>query len=235
MKYLGRAGNGSYIKEENVVACSARPPACPRVLARLLPHSIAMWGEPPSLLSLLPSCSAGFACGDQAERAVEDVQPTYEHDGISVWDITPQIKELIKECGMREGFVNVISRHTTTAVMINEYESRLIKDLQSYFLKIAPPDDKYLHNEIHLRPETEEDKRRVLQNNWDINDPNVLEAWRSQEPFNAHSHLLSMMLGNSESIPVSDGKLAIGQWQSVMLVDLDGPRTRTVGIQVFGM
>jgi len=124
--------------------------------------------------------------------------------GISVWDITPQIKELIKECGMREGFVNVISRHTTTAVMINEYESRLIKDLQSYFLKIAPPDDKYLHNEIHLRPETEEDKRRVLQNNWDINDPNVLEAWRSQEPFNAHSHLLSMMLGNSESIPVQN-------------------------------
>ncbi|EKX35539.1 hypothetical protein GUITHDRAFT_79753, partial [Guillardia theta CCMP2712] len=153
---------------------------------------------------------------------------------ISVWDITPEIKELIKTSGMKNGFVNVISRHTTTAVMINEYESRLIKDLKDYFLKIAPPDAKYLHNEIHLRPETQEDKRRVLLNNWDINDPAVLEAWRSQEPFNAHSHLLSMMLGNSESIPVSNGELAIGQWQSVMLVDLDGPRKRTVGIQVFG-
>jgi secondary thiamine-phosphate synthase enzyme len=61
-----------------------------------------------------------------------------------------------------------------------------------------------------------------------------LQRWRDQEPINAHSHLLSMLVGSSESIPVVDGTMVIGQWQSVMLVDLDGPRDRTVGIQLMG-
>ena len=43
-----------------------------------------------------------------------------------------------------------------------------------------------------------------------------------------------MLLGNSESVPVVDGELTIGTWQSVMLVELDGPRTRTVGVQIVG-
>ena len=54
------------------------------------------------------------------------------------------------------------------------------------------------------------------------------------EPINAHSHLGSMLLGSSESIPVVDGALVLGQWQSVMMVDLDGPRDRSVGIQCLG-
>lgn len=87
--------------------------------------------------------------------------------------------------------------------------------------KLAPPDDFYLHNDLHLRESP---------SNW----PGGREAWIEQEPINAHSHLLSMMLGNSESIPIVKGKLALGQWQSVLLVDLDGPRNRTVGIQVMG-
>ena len=44
-----------------------------------------------------------------------------------------------------------------------------------------------------------------------------------------------MLVGNSESIPVVDGELMLGTWQSVMLVELDGPRTRTVGVQVAGV
>ena len=43
-----------------------------------------------------------------------------------------------------------------------------------------------------------------------------------------------MLLGSSESIPVVNGKLCIGQWQSIMLVDLDGPRDRKVGLQALG-
>ena len=61
------------------------------------------------------------------------------------------------------------------------------------------------------------------------------DAWRAQEPENCHSHLLSMLLGNSETIPVVDGELMLGTWQSVMLVELDGPRTRTVGVHVAGV
>lgn len=43
-----------------------------------------------------------------------------------------------------------------------------------------------------------------------------------------------MLLGSSETIPVVDETLVIGQWQSILLVDLDGPRDRTVGIQLIG-
>ena len=43
-----------------------------------------------------------------------------------------------------------------------------------------------------------------------------------------------MLLGSSETIPVVAGALVLGQWQSVMLVDLDGPRDRKVGLQLIG-
>lgn len=56
----------------------------------------------------------------------------------------------------------------------------------------------------------------------------------SQEPENAHSHLLSMVLGNTETVPVSGGEIVTGTWQSIILVELDGPRKRTVGVQVVG-
>uniref|UniRef100_A0A7S1BIQ1 Secondary thiamine-phosphate synthase enzyme n=1 Tax=Corethron hystrix TaxID=216773 RepID=A0A7S1BIQ1_9STRA len=147
--------------------------------------------------------------------------------------------------GMRWAFVVVIPRHTTTAVTINELESRLARDIESWLLRLAPADERshpsvstrgvrYLHNDIDARPEAEEEAERCRENGWDIEDPEVLQRWRDQEPINAHSHLLSMILGSSESIPVVEGKMVIGQWQSVLLLDLDGPRTRTVGVQLTG-
>ena len=150
---------------------------------------------------------------------------------------------------MRNGVVNVISRHTTTAICINELEHRLAQDIKRYFLSLAPPDERsaveststtlpagvrYLHNDIDQRPDGEEEAQRCRDNGWDIDDPVELQKWRDQEPINAHSHLLSMLVGSSESIPVVDGDMVIGQWQSVLLVDLDGPRDRTVGIQFLG-
>jgi len=54
------------------------------------------------------------------------------------------------------------------------------------------------------------------------------------EPENAHSHLIAMLLGSSEVIPILDGELDLGRWQSVMLVELDGPRQRTVSVRLFG-
>lgn len=57
---------------------------------------------------------------------------------------------------MQEGWVNVVSRHTTTAVTLNECESRLMDDVRQFLLKLAPPAYPYLHNDIHLRPATED-------------------------------------------------------------------------------
>lgn len=49
---------------------------------------------------------------------------------------------------------------------------------------------------------------------------------------NAHSHLRAVLLGMSESIPIENGHLVIGTWQSIFLVELDGPRTRTVNVKI---
>jgi secondary thiamine-phosphate synthase enzyme len=48
---------------------------------------------------------------------------------------------------------------------------------------------------------------------------------------NADSHLRALLVGPSETIPVSDGRLETGTWQSVLLVECDGPRSRTVEIR----
>ena len=45
---------------------------------------------------------------------------------------------------------------------------------------------------------------------------------------NADAHLRAMLLGESVSVPIVDGDLALGTWQSVLVVDCDGPRTRSI-------
>ncbi|MGB7445342.1 MAG: secondary thiamine-phosphate synthase enzyme YjbQ [Coleofasciculaceae cyanobacterium] len=129
---------------------------------------------------------------------------------ISINNITPKIVKLLEETKIKNGQVLVFSRHTTTALAINEYEERLLEDIKVYLRKLAPASDKYLHNDLHLR---------------DV---------PPDEPINAHSHLMAITLSTSEVIPIAEGKLALGTWQSVLLLDLDGPRTRTVFVQVSG-
>lgn len=164
---------------------------------------------------------------------------------ISVEDLTSRLNLMLEESGMNQGVITVISRHTTTAITINEREKRLARDMEDYLLRLAPPDERssstakqegvrYHHNDIEKRPDGDEEAQRCRQNGWEIDDSKMLKKWRDQEPINAHSHLLSMLLGSSESIPVVNGEMVIGQWQSILLVDLDGPRDRTVGIQFMG-
>lgn len=130
--------------------------------------------------------------------------------GISIYNITPQILEILKASAIKNGQVLVFSRHTTTALAINEYEERLLEDIKVHLRKLAPESEKYLHNDLHLR----------------VVPPD--------EPMNAHSHLMAMMLNNSEVIPVVDGELGLGTWQSILFFDLDGPRKRTVLVQISG-
>ncbi|NEO15860.1 MULTISPECIES: secondary thiamine-phosphate synthase enzyme YjbQ [unclassified Moorena] len=132
------------------------------------------------------------------------------HESIAIYNITDYISKFIEVTGLKNGHALVFSRHTTTALAINEYEERLLEDIKVHLDKLAPKDGKYLHNDLHLR----------------IVPPD--------EPINAHSHLMAMMLNNSEYIPIIDGQLALGTYQSVLFVELDGPRDRTVLIQVSG-
>ena len=52
---------------------------------------------------------------------------------------------------------------------------------------------------------------------------------------NGHAHCRHLFLGASEAIPIVDGRAALGRWQRVFLVELDGPRTRDVLVQVLGV
>ena len=49
---------------------------------------------------------------------------------------------------------------------------------------------------------------------------------------NADSHVRAMLVGASETIPVEDGELQLGRWQSILFVECDGPRTRTVDVRL---
>lgn len=153
--------------------------------------------------------------------------PTQE--GVQVIDVTERVRAFVNECGIVDGCVNVMSKHTTTALTINEYESNLVEDLRRQLLRFAPPLAGYLHDNLEDRPSTPEDAAKVAKN-WD----GTVDEWRAQEPINAQAHLCAMMLGSSEVIPVSEGKLALGTWQSLMMVELDGPRERTLAVQVTG-
>jgi secondary thiamine-phosphate synthase enzyme len=130
--------------------------------------------------------------------------------GICIYNITPQIVKILDGTSIKNGQVLVFSQHTTTALAINENEERLLEDVKIHLEKLAPLGARYLHNDLHLR---------------DVSP---------DEPINAHSHLMAMMLSTSEVIPTVDGKLALGTWQSLLFFELDGPRKRTVFVQISG-
>lgn len=59
------------------------------------------------------------------------------------------------------------------------------------------------------------------------------EGWRHDDiDGNADAHVRAMLLGPDATLPVVDGALALGSWQSVLFVDCDGPRSRTVSVVV---
>ena len=53
---------------------------------------------------------------------------------------------------------------------------------------------------------------------------------------NAQAHILAALLGPSQTLPVEDGRLLLGTWQTILFVELDGPRAeRRVAVQVLGV
>lgn len=131
-------------------------------------------------------------------------------EGISLHNIMESVRAVVAESKVTNGFVTITSQHTTTAIAINEYEERLLEDIKVFLQGLVPVSNRYLHNDIHLRD------------------------CPADEPENAHSHLAAMLLGSSEVITIANGELVLGQYQSVMLYELDGPRHRKVSIQVIG-
>ncbi len=123
-------------------------------------------------------------------------------------NITRDLNELIRKRGLKAGFVIVQSLHTTTAIFINEFQQALLDDIKAVLDKLVGRIEYWRHN-----------------------DPRLSECARK----NADSHLRAMLLGHTLSLPVRDGALALGTWQAIILAELDGPRERTVQVQVLGV
>ena len=114
-------------------------------------------------------------------------------------DITSKINNLLD---INEGIVSIFSRHSTSAIVVNENESGLLSDLEFTLDNLITDKYSYSHDRIDN---------------------------------NARSHLKSFLLSSSESLPVKNGKLDLGTWQSVFFIELDGPRrSRTVTLTMVG-
>ena len=118
-------------------------------------------------------------------------------------DITEHVKTHVKSTGVRDGLVSIYSTHTTCAIKINENEPLLLSDMEKFLQKIAPQDAYYAHNDFSIR---------------------TVHMTEDEEP-NGHSHCAHLLLSTSETIPIVNGDLILGTYQSVFLIELD-PRSR---------
>jgi len=123
-------------------------------------------------------------------------------------DLTTAITATVKGLGLLEGVVTVQTRHTTTGILVNEYEPLLLQDLEAMFERVAPASHAYAHDDL---------ARRTV---------NLTPFERR----NGHAHCRAALLHASESIVVSQGALSLGRWQRVLFVELDGPQHREVAV-----
>lgn len=125
-------------------------------------------------------------------------------------DITEQVEEAARQSGVSNGFAVVFSKHTTAAIRINENEPALLSDMERMLEEIAPSCAEYRHNEFaHAF------------------------SYNGERP-NGHSHCQHLLLGASEAVPIVDGRLLVGQWQRIFLIELDHARDREVVVQLVG-
>ena len=127
---------------------------------------------------------------------------------IELVDLTDRLMAIARQQGVREGFLNLWSLHTTCAVFINEFQNALLTDIKQVLEQLVARDAEWRHN-----------------------DP----AHSDCDRMNADSHLRALLLGHSMTLQISGGEIVLGQWQRVLMAELDGPRARSLRVQVVGL
>jgi secondary thiamine-phosphate synthase enzyme len=136
-----------------------------------------------------------------------DLMSLRTDERLQLVDITPRIEARVRSSEVTEGIALVTSMHTTLALFINECQEALLHDIRTFL-----------------------DELVVRDRDWRHNDPRYSDCDRQ----NADAHLRAALLGHSIALPVRDGRLALGTFQSVIAAELDGPRTRSLHVQVLG-
>jgi len=127
-------------------------------------------------------------------------------------DITEEVKKFVSQCGIKNGLINVQTLHTTATIIVNENEPLLLEDIKKNLEKLAPENADYNHDNF---------KKRTV---------NV----RPSECANGRSHCKAIYLPVNVTLNLIGGQIQFGEWQSIMLIELDHPRMRKVQIQVVG-
>ncbi|MGD0499537.1 MAG: secondary thiamine-phosphate synthase enzyme YjbQ [Bryobacteraceae bacterium] len=123
-------------------------------------------------------------------------------------DITDRVNEIVRKSGIRHGMVHLQTLHTTTSVFINEWQDALLHDVRTFVEDLVKRGDYWRHN-----------------------DP----AYSDCERKNADSHLRGMLLGQTLCLQVRNSAVLLGSWQSIILAEFDGPRSRSMSVQVAGL
>ena len=122
-------------------------------------------------------------------------------------DITRDVVTVVNESNINNGLVNVWVPHTTAGLTVNEYDPDLWNDILSTFIKMVPLKANYHHNAKYSHLSREQ---------------------------NAHAHILSCIIKSSLSIPLKEGKMVLGTWQSILFFEFDGLHNRSLQIQILG-
>jgi secondary thiamine-phosphate synthase enzyme len=122
-----------------------------------------------------------------------------------VVDITEQVSNAAAEAGVSNGTVTVFSVGSTAGITTTEYEPGLV------------------HHDIAAAFEKIAPRASRYEHE---------KTWHDD---NGHSHVRAAILGPSLSVPVVDGRLVLGTWQQIVLLDFDTiPRTRNIICQIIG-
>ena len=127
-------------------------------------------------------------------------------------DITDEVDAMQRRSGIQNGILNVQTKHTTTAILINEHEPLLLQDMALALERLSPRTLEYQHN------------------NFEIRTVNLTPF----EDENGHAHCKAMLLPTAQTINVAEGELQLGRWQRIFFVELDKGRERTVSLMLLG-
>lgn len=130
------------------------------------------------------------------------------NDRMQLLNITDRVNEIVRKSGVRDGLVHLQSLHTTSAVFINEWQDALLQDVKSFFEEVVQGDQYYRHN-----------------------DPQYSDCERR----NADSHMRGMLMGQTLCLQVRNASVLLGTWQSIIFAEFDGPRSRSLAVQVSGI
>jgi secondary thiamine-phosphate synthase enzyme len=126
-------------------------------------------------------------------------------------DVTERLDRLVSDSRLDVGVLTLQTRHTTTGLVVNEHEPLLLADFDQLLERAAPRALAYWHDELPLRPGVSAD-----------------------EPRNGHAHCRALLLPSSVVLTVAAGRLQLGRWQRVFLVEFDGPRERELSVVIMG-